>query len=138
MTPEWYSDFLHDSAARWGLPVAPGRPLIDDRTDPYPQPQVVEALTWRGPKPWRWATIRLVMLAGQWSFCFDSQDADGGSHFGPWRKFCDPYPDRAAALAAAIAGIEQRARPSDALRAWLRTLQPEQLTLFEVGHVQTS
>ena len=48
MNDKWYSDFLHKHARKWGLQVPDNPPLITDKTSPYPQPAVIEELTWTG------------------------------------------------------------------------------------------
>lgn len=125
---EVYSAQLHDSAASWGLDVLPGRPLINDRVDPYPNPTPVETLEWR--MGWRHVEITLLTLNGQWSFCLSVTQWGEGTHFGPWRKFCAPHSTRVAALNAAIEAV-RRLRPGSDLAAWLDGLmQPVQMGLF--------
>lgn len=123
-----YSALLHDSAASWGLAVLPGRPLINDRVDPYPNPAPVETLEWK--MGWRSAEITLLTLNGRWSFCLDVRQWGEGTCFGPLRKFCAPHPTRAAALSAAIEAV-RRLRPGADLAAWLDGLTaPVQMGLF--------
>lgn len=129
---ESYSKLLHDSAAEWGLAVLPGRPLIDDDTDPYPNPTPVETLEWHGPsRSHRKAALTLVTMHRQWSYCMTVYEDNHGLSFSPWRKFCSPYPTRLAALRAASERIKRRFSPGHDLVAWLDGLTaPVQMGLF--------
>lgn len=125
---DFYSGLLHDSAEKWGLTVLPGRPLIDDDTDPYPDPAPVEVWEWRSG--WRSAEITLVVLNGQWGFCLSVAHWGEGIAFGPVRKFCAPHPTRQAAFNAAIEAV-RRLRPGPDMAAWLDNLTaPVQIALF--------
>lgn len=125
---EIYSNQLHSSAARWGLAVLPDRPIIDDHTDPYPDPAPVETLEWRNG--WQHAEITLLTLNGQWSYCLSVAHWGEGIAFGPVRKFCAPHPTRWAALNAAVEAV-RRLRPGPDLVAWLDDLTaPVQMAMF--------
>lgn len=125
-----YSDLLHRSAEKWGLPVMPGRPLIDDRTSPYPRLEVVETMKWRQDKsPYNWATIQIVTLNGQWSFCASFSVHESGVHFGPFLKFCDPLPTRQDALRAAIQFLRSHGATKETrVSAWLNDIEAQEIT----------
>ncbi|MBU0493888.1 MAG: hypothetical protein KKA73_00725 [Chloroflexi bacterium] len=138
----YYSELLHNSAAKWGLAVLPGRPLIGlsphrahhgvagIEGNPYQpqQPEIIETLCWRNGH--EHAEIKLFVVNAQWGYCLSVWERDEGYSWGPCLKFCDPYPDRAAAVAAAAAYIAERAR-SKKLVAWAQSLiRPCQLVLF--------
>lgn len=135
-----YSDLLHNSAAKWGLEVVPDRPYIEDNTSPYPKPEVCETLHWESGKH-AYLDVGLFFFNGQWGFCLNVQFSGGGFGYGPFLKFCDPYPTRMAALHGALIKFNHyiardaqsgyRYREASAMLSWLeRQTQPEQLTLF--------
>jgi len=126
-----YSNLLHDSAARWGLPVPEDRPIIDDATSSYPRPVVVETLEWHSGHGWPRAAISLVTLHDLWSFAYSVSFTGAGGGFAPFLQFCDPLPTRDAALAAAIRALRERHALPAEITAWLDSLQPQQLSLFE-------
>ena len=130
MLNDTFSNLLHESACKWGLSVPEDRPLIDDDTNPYPRPTVVEIFTWRGERPWHHAEIELVTLNGQWSYTYNYSVTDRGGGFGPLLKFCDPYPTRDAALTAAIAALRKHDHKRE-MRSWLDELsRPKQLSMW--------
>jgi hypothetical protein len=130
MNDEWYSNFLHQHARQWGLQVPEERPLITDATSPYARLTVIETLTWHDPHSRQRTEIALVTLNGLYSYTLNFQWRTRGRGYLPYLKFCDPYPTKADALAAAIADLK-RADPPREMLPWIYDLAaPKQLTLF--------
>ena len=131
MNDQWYSDFLHKHAQKWGLPVPAEQPLITDDTSPYPKLTVIETFTWRDPQiPYRYTRIDLVTLNDRYSYTLNFLWRDHGHSYLPLLKFCDPYPTQAEALDAAIADLKRSDPPAE-MRAWIHDLTtPKQLSLF--------
>jgi len=126
-----YSNLLHASARKWGVPVVADCPLIDDDTTPYPVLVIVEKLAYQGKRIAEWAEIELVTLNGRWSFAATFSTWNSGGGFGPFLKFCDPVETREDALDAAVAWLRHEgADKCDDLRKWLHKLGSPQLTLF--------
>lgn len=139
-----YSELLHRSAEKWGLPVLPGRPLIglppgDDHLgivgNPYqPEPPpIVEVLEWRSKtRKHDYARINLFIFNEKWGYCLNVAERGSGRHYGPFLKFCDPYPSRQDAVLAAAREVMSIANGPE-LRAWARSLtKPVQLELFNL------
>ncbi len=135
-----FSNLLHRAAEKWGFQVIDGKPLIDDRTNPYPKPEVCETLQWKNGK-YEDVTIELFVINGQWGYALNANFSEGGFGYGPSLHFCDPYPTRNAALRAAHAELQKhvdsdkragyRYRSSGPALTWLEKLsKPEQLALF--------
>lgn len=129
-----YSNILHNRAAKWNLPVPADRPLIDDDTSPYPCLTVAETLRWDSKRSaYHWVEISLVTLNNQWSYTAFFILPDGGMGWGPSLKFCDPFPTRTAALAAACELLRRNAGYlTNEISPWLNDLTtPRQFNLFE-------
>jgi hypothetical protein len=136
MNDEWYSNFLHQHVRQWALQVPTDPPIIIDTTSPYPKLTVIETLTWRDTEPnhssapHHYTEIALVTLNGLYSYTLNFQWRTRGRGYLPHLKFCDPYPTKADALAAAIADLK-RADPPREMLTWINDLAaPKQLTLF--------
>ena len=141
-----YSELLHNSAEAWGLEVIPGRPLVG--LPPGSEDQGIVGNPYHGDIPivetyeftegQKRSKINLFTFNKQWGFCMDINYSSGGFVYGPFLKFCDPYPTKRLALRAAakklIAHINARTKrkPLDnRLVKWAKTLaQPKQLSLF--------
>jgi hypothetical protein len=130
MTVDWYNDLLYLHAAKWGLEIPDPKPLINDKTSPYPRATIIEQFRLPGDTPGRYTEISLVTLNGRYSFTVCYQWQTRGCGYLPFLKFCDPYPTRTEALDAALAELKN-AKPPPEVQAWIRTLaEPQQLSLF--------
>ena len=72
--------------------------------------------------------IRLFEFNGKWSFCLTiTPKRSEGVHYGPFLKFCDPYPDRQTALEAARDKIVERCEDGPVI-AWAKYISgPQQI-----------
>lgn len=137
---EVYSDRLHASAARWGYDPPQDRPLINDNTlnQHYPTQDltIVEVLTFERERAR--ARVEIFTLNGLWSYCLRVSLKGRGMGFGPFLKFCEPYPTQTDATLAAGHKIvtflrkDKPRTPDDTkMLRWARTLgQPRQLSLL--------
>lgn len=132
MSDQLYSNILHDSAAKWGLPVPVDRPIIDEWY--YPKLAVVETLRWNSRRSaYHWAQISLVTLNDMWSFTASFHLPDGGMSWGPELRFCDPFQKHDDALLAACNALRRCAGYlTSEINTWLNDLTtPRQFNLFE-------
>ena len=141
-----YSELLHNSAAAWGLDVIPGRPLSG--LSPGNEARGIVGNPYHGKistvemheftEGQKHSKISLFMFNEQWGFCMDINYSNGGYGYGPFLKFCDPYPTKRLALQAAAKyvadSIDARTecKPMDKrIIAWAKSLaEPKQLSLF--------
>ena len=136
MTTIRYSEMLHNSAAKWGLDVVPGRPLITDGpTNPYQQKILPTKETLQFDTGSRHPTeTRLFRFNGQWGYCLSLHVGNWSTSYGAFLKFCDPYPTREAAIHAAARDIIRRIKGKKGvgkLAAWAKSLlEPRQLSIF--------
>lgn len=122
MNEQWYSDFLHSAAQRWGFDVPTNPPLINDKTSPYPRLPLNEVFTWRDAKqPLHFTTIALGTLNGLYGYTLNFQWATQGHHYDSLLKFCIPFSTRTEALDAAILHLK-RADPPHEMHAWIENL----------------
>ncbi len=80
--------------------------------------------------------ISLFQFRGKWGFCMHVWPGDeAGEFYGPRFSFCDPYPDRMAAIAAAVdkmLNIYKKSRRKEAkyMIIWAKSLlEPKQLRM---------
>jgi len=115
-----YERLLIRASKKWG---------VDRHTDIIP---IKEKLSFK-LKDFSWAVnnIRLFKFNGRWGFCLSLQWNNGGWCYGPFLKFCDPYPTRKKALQAAASEIKLIHGIDKKIIKWAISLtQPKQLNLF--------
>lgn len=135
---ESYSELLHDSAAKWGLEVLPGRPLVGLQPgdtaqgivgNPYQREAIEITETVRWEQGHEYVHVNLFTLNGLWGYCLSMHTNNEGQHYGAFLKFCQPYHSVVDALRAAGRRIA-RLVENRQIRRWAQTLgQPEQLEL---------
>jgi len=138
-----YSNMLHNAAVKWGLEEMAGRPLIglapywEDKGkgiigNPY-QPKQIPPVEVIQPERLPGNRIELFTFNGRWGFSLSVTCKTRNFCYGNFLKFCDPYPDRQAALEAAAAKIIEATKGDPKLTAWAKSLaQPKQIDMFEL------
>lgn len=140
-----YSNLLHDSAAKWGLAVLPGRPVIglapvSDPQDgiignPYqPGGMLPIEETLKPPVDLGFLNkIELFRFNGQWGYCLTLHVKEVSVGYGAFLKFCDPYPTRQAAIEAAARDIIHRVKGNKPLTGWAESLLKPQPAAVQPG-----
>lgn len=145
-----YSERLHDAAARWGLPVLPGRPVVGLPSaadyengivgNPY-QPNMASTMEtvdlWFKPVRCE-IVIRLFTFNGRWGFSLDVTDRRPNNYrgysYGNWISSSDPFTTREGALLGAadrLLELQITEFARDHIAAWRASLtEPVQLDFF--------
>ena len=131
MTRDGYQRLIDESAERWGL-TPPMNP-----EDPRLKLPVVKIHRMTLPKKLAYLTgnamnsISILRYAHLWSYCYSCSTPVGGHGFGPFMKFCNPYPSESEALSRAVAewsrkvaSYEFDAALKKRMLAWAESLWP--------------